>query len=161
MPWPTPQGAGCGRPALLGRLSLPHWCSETRREKLEGERPAVATKAERPSRLQGREKGGVHVCSQKMLDHSRGCLPLVTSVLPVCDSSSLIVSPIFFISEGTDRLLVSSSGTPSVFLRPVGGWQTWHLSPWLPPVTLSPVIKLCHRNLFSHRSRLLPRSAEM
>lgn len=81
----------------------------------------MATKAELPSRLQGREESSMHACSQKMLDHSQGCLLLVTSALPACDSTSLIVSPVFLISEGTDRLSVSSSGTPSVFLRPVGG----------------------------------------
>lgn len=39
----------------------------------------------------------VHMCSQTMLGHSQGCLLLVTSVWPLCDSSVLLVSPLFLI----------------------------------------------------------------
>lgn len=37
------------------------------------------------------------MCSQTMLGHSQGCLLLVTSVWPLCDSSVLLVSPLFLI----------------------------------------------------------------
>lgn len=60
----------------------------------------------------------VPVCPQTMLGHSQGCLLLVTSVWPLWNSSSLVVSPFFLIS----RLLVPHSGMLSVFLYPMGGW---------------------------------------